>query len=202
MLTSGTHVYLVSPVLPLSCHIDTVEVRSSSLLVPTISSLPAVPRILLAGNDLQRHGGRMFAPQRLGRLPARHGELKHLALLPGRTPLHNCSKSHWDIKLNRLRHRLALQAVIPTTVGEPNQSYSWPRHSQPHLQHVESLNFSFLKSALHTAHDRIHMQLLHDLLTPVRLAYMSWSRWLFPEMQDSVLIDWQLTWGESRRMCR
>jgi hypothetical protein len=35
--------------------------------------------------------------------------------------------------------------------------YEWPSHSQPHWQRIESLNLSFFRSALHTAHDLIHM---------------------------------------------
>jgi hypothetical protein len=40
--------------------------------------------------------------------------------------------------------------------------HGWPSHSQPHLQRVESLSLSFLRSALHSAHDLIHIVLLRS----------------------------------------
>jgi hypothetical protein len=36
----------------------------------------------------------------------------------------------------------------------------WPYHSHPHGQRTESHNRSFFKSALHMAHDLIHIALL------------------------------------------
>ena len=44
----------------------------------------------------------------------------------------------------------------------PRFSHGWPSHSHPHSQRVESLSLSFLRSALHNAHDRIHILLLHS----------------------------------------
>jgi len=44
----------------------------------------------------------------------------------------------------------------------PRFSQGWPSHSHPHSQRVESLSLSFLRSALHNAHDRIHIVLLHS----------------------------------------
>ncbi len=38
----------------------------------------------------------------------------------------------------------------------------WPYHSHPHSQRTESENLSFFISALHIAHDLIHIALLHD----------------------------------------
>jgi hypothetical protein len=45
----------------------------------------------------------------------------------------------------------------PSNVGEQPQC---PCHSHPHSQRMESVSLSFLKSDLHTAHDRIHMSFL------------------------------------------
>ena len=39
--------------------------------------------------------------------------------------------------------------------------YSVACHSHPHWQRTESHNRGFFRSALHTAHDLIHMVLLH-----------------------------------------
>ena len=47
----------------------------------------------------------------------------------------------------------------------PRFSHGWPSHSHPHSQRVESLSLTFLRSALHNAHDLIHILLLHSAHT-------------------------------------
>jgi hypothetical protein len=42
------------------------------------------------------------------------------------------------------------------------RSSAWPSHSHPHWQRMESHNRAFLRSALHTAHDLIHMIFPHS----------------------------------------
>ena len=73
-------------------------------------------------------------------------------------PLPECA---WYVKLNYDGHKSLPMPARTSFTGLVSANVSLLCHSHPHSHLTESDNCSFLRSALHTAHDRIHMMRLH-----------------------------------------
>ena len=100
-----------------------------------------------------RHASRQLFPG---------AQLNHFPPLFGRRPLHPLPERAWYVKLNYDGHNsLPMPALISLTDLVRSAKVSLPCHSHPHSHLTESDNRSFFRSALHTAHDRIHMMRLH-----------------------------------------
>ena len=90
-----------------------------------------------------------------GRLLSRQGELDHFPPLLRGNPLHALREVGRYIKLNYFRHESVLQfcAHLPST-DLPSISTAVPLPSALTARAIAPSEF--LRSALHTAHDRIH----------------------------------------------
>jgi hypothetical protein len=102
-----------------------------------------------------------------GRLLCRQAELDYFSPFVQRNPFCTPLEINRNVKLNYLCHGSVLPIVCfsGTKPHAASVIHGWPSHSQPHLQRVESLSLSFLRSALHNAHDLIHIVLLHSSYT-------------------------------------
>jgi len=68
----------------------------------------------------------------------------------------NCSLPNW--RLHGAYSQADFFVEGRNSIRFPRSS-GWPSHSHPHWQRMESHNRAFLRSALHNAHDLIHMML-------------------------------------------
>ena len=100
----------------------------------------------------------------------RQTELDHFSPLLRRTPLHALRERRRYVKLNHSCHKSILLVVGYLAKYGLTDPFQCPCHSHPHSQRTESINLSFFRSALHTAHDLIHMFLLLYSCTQIGLA--------------------------------
>ena len=99
----------------------------------------------------------------LGRFLGRRAELDHFSPFVHRNPFGTPPEIDRYVKLNYSRHGSVLPIVFRSAKKQLPRwfPHGWPSHSHPHWQRVESLSLSFLRSALHKAHDLIHILRLH-----------------------------------------
>lgn len=100
----------------------------------------------------------------------RQAELEHFSPLLLRNPLHALRERRRYVKLNHSCHKSILLVVGYLAKYGLTDPFQCPCHSHPHSQRTESISLSFFRSALHTAHDLIHMFLLLNARIKVGLA--------------------------------
>ena len=105
-----------------------------------------------------------------GRFLRRQTELEHFSPLLRRKPLHALRERRRYVELNYSCHKSVLLVVCYLANHNVAHPFQCPCHSHPHSQRTESINLSFFRSALHTAHDLIHMFLLLYFCTQIGLA--------------------------------